>query len=646
MRILLMILSFFTAGISLPAGNLVKNPGFEEGAANWLELNPTCQIVQGAGRDGSAALRISRESVEQPRAMVKQENIRLIPGRRYRVGGWIRCEGTPTSTDRDSAKPIVALECWRGGNYGGWVATWSAPIAPQEWTWYETEYTAGDPAGYQVMLLAASATTCGTWYYDDIVVEEIPGEWAIGQVFPMHNQVSPEGGDAVFHSFYGDIEPEYQRVEASLLRDGAEVVHWDSMLTGPYSLTLIFPALPEGEYELAAVLYDDRSGEELARQTLPVTVTDQTHLVTVNEDWTVSVKGEKFLPVGAYAPSISREAVAEMKSAGFNCALTYNTIWCSIDDKSEQCLASLTEALDNCAEIDFKVVLSIIMFNPMRDNITSWDGVEGSDEVIAHLTRGLRNHPALLAWYIADEPGMNGLPWCAKAYDIVKANDPEHPILTVFNSIGNLPKFTVCNDLFGFDEYPIAQASSLGNAVAAGERMHAYNVPYWWVGQIMSWGSYKQPLHNFRYPTEEEMLAQNLLAFINNAKGIMNYSMYDVTEPGEEHLRASRLEDFRRVNLATRELADYILSDAEVPEYTAEVQEGTLRHRLFGNGAGEYRMLLVSPFEGATRASITLPEGLEFAGSARHAVTQEADGSLTFTGRDVTCDIVTLFAVP
>ena len=131
-----MILSFFTAGISLPAGNLVKNPGFEEGAANWLELNPTCQIVQGAGRDGSAALRISRESVEQPRAMVKQENIRLIPGRRYRVGGWIRCEGTPTSTDRDSAKPIVALECWRGGNYGGWVATWAAPIAPQEWTWY------------------------------------------------------------------------------------------------------------------------------------------------------------------------------------------------------------------------------------------------------------------------------------------------------------------------------------------------------------------------------------------------------------------------------------------------------------------------------------------------------------------------------
>ena len=44
--------------------------------------------------------------------------------------------------------------------------------------------------------------------------------------------------------------------------------------------------------------------------------------------------------------------------------------------------------------------------------------------------------------------------------------------------------------------------------------------------------------------------------------------------------------------------------------------------------------------------AITLPEGLEFAGSARHAVTQEADGSLTFTGRDVTCDIVTLFAVP
>ena len=645
MRIFWIIMSFFTAGVSLPADNLVKNPGFEEGTAHWLELNSTCQIVQGAGRDGSAALRVSRQNLQQPRAVVKQK-IALTPGRRYRIGGWIRCEGTPTCSDHDAPKPMVGVECWRGGNYGGGESTWARPIAPQEWTWYETEYTtASDPAAYIALLYACSPTTCGTWLFDDIVIEELPGEWAIGQVFPMHNQVSPEGGDVIFHTFYGDIEPEYQRVEASLLRDGAEVVHWDSMLTGPYSLTLIFPALPAGEYELAAVLYDDRSGEELGRQSLPVSVTDQTHQVTVNEDWTVSVKGEKFLPIGTYC-AMTREAVEEMKAAGFNCALTYITIWESLDGKSEHCLASLTKALDNCAANDFKMILSLCMFDPARENVSSWDGVEGNEAILAHLTRSLRNHPALLAWYLADEPPLTRRPWCEKAYDIVKANDPEHPVFIVFNAQSVLPKFTGCSDIFGFDEYPIHGSSSLGNAVPAGEQLDAYNVPFWWVGQIMSWGSYKGPAQDYRYPTEEEMLAQNLLAFINNAKGVVNFSMFNLVKPGDEGLRNRRLEELRRVNTACQELADFILSDAEVPEYWVKVQEGTLKHRLFGNGAGEYRLLLVSPYPGATRASVSLPVGLEFAGSARNAVRQEADGSLTFTGKDVTCDIVTLVAAP
>ena len=646
MRLLWMILAFFAAGISLYAENLVKNAGFEEGAAYWQDLGPTGQIVQGAGRDGSAALRISRQSLEEPRPVVKQENIQLIPGRRYRIGGWIKCDGVPTSADRDPAKPLISVECWRDGNYGGIVGTWVGPVAPQEWTWFETEYTAGAPAAYQVTLFGASVTICGTWYYDDIVVEELPGEWAIGQMFPMHNRVKPEGGKVLFHSFFGDIEYEYQRVEAVLLQDGAEMVCWDSMLSDPHTLTLIFPSLPEGDYELAAVLYDDRSCDELASQTLPVTVTEQTSLVEVNQDWTVSTDGKKFLPIGAYCGNVTREVVDEMKYAGFNCALTYNTIWSAVDEKSVNTLAGVMSSMDYCAENDFKLALSIIMFNPSKDNISSWDGVDGNDEIIAYLVRNLSSHPALLAWYIADEPTNDYLPWCTRAYDLIKANDPNHPVLTVFNVVSNLPKFTGCNDVFGYDEYPITRNSSLGNAAAAGEQLNTSNVPFWWVGQIMSWGSYRKPLQDYRYPTEEEMLAQNLLAFINNAKGIMNYSMFDVVEPGEEHLRASRLEELRRVNLASQELADYVLSDAEVPEYMVEVQEGTLKHRLFSNGAGEYRLLLVSPFAGATQASVTLPWGLEFAGSVRNAVRQEADGSLTFTGKDVTCDIVTLVAAP
>ena len=384
--------------------NLVRNPGFEEGAAMWEGLNPTCTIVDGAGRNGSKALRVSRENLEQPRTIVKQ-HFPLEPGRRYRIGGWIRCEGTLHSFDQDSPKPLIALECWRNGAYCGWVATFVGPVQPQEWTWFETEYIAGEPADYQVMLLSASSVSVGTWFFDDIVVQRLPGQWHVGQIMPTHKCVPPEGGKIRFLSVFGDIEPQHQMVTAVLRKGDEEICRWKEVRVEGLNVELTFPSLELGAYQLDMTLHDRRDSAKLlgSSQLSLNCETPPSGGVGVADDGSVTVDGAPFLPIGAYVGSISVKSVEELQEAGFNCALTYNTIWNSADDRQGGWdMAVLREAMDRCAEKGFKVALNVGMFNPHRDNVQSWSGVEGNDAILAFLARELHSHPALLAWYMAD----------------------------------------------------------------------------------------------------------------------------------------------------------------------------------------------------------------------------------------------------
>ena len=634
------------AALALSAGpNLVKNAGFEEGNQHWHNLNEGCEVVAGAGLNGSSAMRVTRTSFDQPRVVIKQ-TVPLKTGKRYKVGGWMRIEAPLKVADRDADRPIIGLEYWQKGRYGGWVATFDPPTKPQtEWQYFETEYIAGDEknATFLLMLLTASAKTVGVWYYDDICVEEVPGYWDVALVYPMQNKLPPTGGEAIFMSVFSDIPLRDQRINLQLMQ--GDKVLWSRKKIAPkgYTFTLNLPPLPPGFYQLNGSLYDAKSGQLKSRTSQEVQVAAQAvNKTTLDKKGNLLINGKKFLPVGAYTASLSKKTVDDLIDAGFNCALTYNTIWLSTDDRDGKLcnFQTLRETLDYCAEKNFKVVLSLCMFDPIRsDRINQWDGIEGRGNVVRKLAEDFRDHPALMAWYTTDEPTRGQIKWNRTVRGILNKYDPNHPVFVCLNTLGTVPAYAEVADIVSYDTYPIQWESNIQSTVMAARIMKEYNLPFWWVGQIMSWKHYKSD-NNLRYPTEEEMLAQNLMVFIMNCKGIMNYHAAHKVLPQDQVLSGQRHGDWRRMNRATAALADFILSDAPVPEYRIKVTSGHLEHRLFSDGQGNYRLLLVAPFEGETKARIKLPSRLQFVRSERYTVTPAADGFLEFSGRDVTCDIL------
>ena len=68
-----------------------------------------------------------------------------------------------------------------------------------------------------------------------------------------------------------------------------------------------------------------------------------------------------------------------------------------------------------------------------------------------------KNHPALLGWYICDEPTGHGTKpdELKNLYTFIKKLDPYHPITIVFMNPDRAHEYSECMDIVMADPYPI-----------------------------------------------------------------------------------------------------------------------------------------------------------------------------------------------
>ena len=134
----------------------------------------------------------------------------------------------------------------------------------------------------------------------------------------------------------------------------------------------------------------------------------------------------------------------------------------------------------------------------------------------------VRGHPALLAWYIADEPGLRGVDpgQMQRLYESVRELDPYHPVTMVFLNAGAAQRFAAAVDVAMVDPYPIPNAppASIGPAVAAARRGPGARMPVWLVGQAFGGGE-----HWTREPTARELRLMTWLAIVEGATGVQYF---------------------------------------------------------------------------------------------------------------------------
>ncbi len=207
------------------------------------------------------------------------------------------------------------------------------------------------------------------------------------------------------------------------------------------------------------------SGAEALKGTLQETITVMAphkagNTVRLGKNREMFLNGKRFFPRGFLAANNHKVVFyKEMADAGYNTIHFYTL--------NQRDLKGIKEILDEAHKHNLKVFFypyfgTSIGFVGFQDRVTkplkpyqptltpaSW-------ERLKVLVNAVKEHPAFLAWYLADEP--KGAEFCAelkKVYQVLKELDPYHPVIHLdFTAEGCINKREGYADLHILDMYP------------------------------------------------------------------------------------------------------------------------------------------------------------------------------------------------
>ena len=144
--------------------DLVRNPGFEEGAAGW-SLPAAYSVVEDAAHAGKGCLRLV--NADKSTYVLATQKIGARPGRMYRFGAWMK---TQAVAGNDSGATICMEWYGEKGYLGG--AYPSGKKGDNDW--YRVETTTGpipkEATSISLALYLRKGMT-GTACFDDVTVE-------------------------------------------------------------------------------------------------------------------------------------------------------------------------------------------------------------------------------------------------------------------------------------------------------------------------------------------------------------------------------------------------------------------------------------------------------------------------------------------
>jgi hypothetical protein len=208
-------------------------------------------------------------------------------------------------------------------------------------------------------------------------------------------------------------------------------------------------------------------------------------------------------------------------------------------------------------------------------------GFHGDDEAyLKHLEETIqeyKDHPAVLCWMLADEPGYNRMDLLNmhRAYELVHRIDPIHPSYLVITNRAFYETFGRCCDVLAIDTYPISKKfpiNDVGDNIARAYRVLEKDLPIWHCGQTFNWPA-------DRLPTPAEHRYMTYQAAFEGVKGMLwfTYRWQGESLPEadpelwEEHLRLIR---------ELRELEPYLLSEGLGEEMEVQTDGGSVRAKV------------------------------------------------------------------
>ncbi len=155
--------------------------------------------------------------------------------------------------------------------------------------------------------------------------------------------------------------------------------------------------------------------------------------------------GVPFLPVGWY--SINNLQLVEAGSV-YTIVLSYAAQF--------RDLSVLREYLDGVAAAGAYAIIYPTEEGARPETILREPLDEATRKQLRKRVTALMDHPALLAWYIADEPEFNRITASrvSELHELISEIDPYHPTILVNNTIRGIPRFAHCADILAPNPFP------------------------------------------------------------------------------------------------------------------------------------------------------------------------------------------------
>ncbi|MCB0284245.1 MAG: discoidin domain-containing protein [Calditrichaeota bacterium] len=222
-----------------------------------------------------------------------------------------------------------------------------------------------------------------------------------------------------------------------------------------------------------------------------------------------------FFPFGFYTGSPVNDVIREEAYNAMNLVGVYQ-------NNEDSTLAERVKYMDECAAYGIKVnyhlngLVGSSHNNPGQ--IISNDEIEHREALLKKEVETFRDHPALLSWYMNDEPiGQGRKPeLLQRAYDIIKENDPYHPVSVVFVIPDRAAPFTGALDIAMTDPYPIpGDVNHVSLLMDQLQQNFQYKKALWLVPQAFGGGEFWS-----REPNAAEIRIMTYLGIIDGAMGI------------------------------------------------------------------------------------------------------------------------------
>lgn len=260
--------------------------------------------------------------------------------------------------------------------------------------------------------------------------------------------------------------------------------------------------------------------------------------VKITKNNNLYVDGKPFFPVGLWKiPGQKEQYLSELRKNGFNVLMTV------YENNFDIALLNMAQ------KYDFKVIIDVhgiwYRLKYMSHDFPLW--FEKEKTKIKKEIEKYKKHPALLGYFIIDEPVWTKVPLepLLAVYNFFKENDPFHPVFLNHaprNTIEELAEYNNACDITGVDIYPVPSEighsdlmdktiSCVGKYVDKMQASVNNQKPVWMTLQGFSWKHYFDFEDNGDYPTWEQMRFMSYDSIVHGAKGLLFWGTQYIKNP-------------------------------------------------------------------------------------------------------------------